>query len=372
MNGVLESLLCERRLIVLVGEGGVGKTSTAAALAVAAAGLGRRVGVLTVDPAPRLGDALGLVRIESTPTPVELGEQADGGGSLHAMRLDTKRTFDRMVERFAPSAETAKQLLDNPIYEAVSGSLGGSEQYMAFQVLHEFAENDDYDLIIIDTPPAEHATDLLAAPARLGDLLDSGAASILAEPTRILARAGSTVARVSFGLLLAVLKGLTGNALQSQLSEFVTLVDSLLADLHDRSAEIADLLRDEATAFVLVVRPRPGDVKQADSFARGLASDGIDIRVVVVNRLTPARAADRTQISATHLREAPPGSEEAIATMEREIDALRRLEVEALDHARGGFARGTSPPAVLAIDALAWDIATLDDIHRLAAKLLRA
>ncbi|MFT4572078.1 MAG: anion-transporting ArsA/GET3 family ATPase [Hyphomicrobiaceae bacterium] len=361
---LLDEFIRDRRLIVLVGEGGVGKTSVAASLALAAAESGRRTAVLTVDPAPRLGDALGLGPIGGHPQMVPLASGAKG--SLVAMRLDGKGTFDRMVEKFAADPERAQELLANPIYHTLSGSLGGSEHYMAFQRLYELAESDQYDLLVVDTPPAANARDLLSAPSRLTDLLDSGAMSILAEPARILARAGSAIVRASFSLILAVLKRVAGSSLQQQVSEFVALFDDLLAGLADRAKAIEALLRADTTAFVLVARPRPDSVTTTIEFRNALAEAGIQADALVINRMTPRRPTDRAQARSKRLSGAPEGALDAITVMEREMDALRSLEAEAVTHLR----QRAGGAQVLPIAALDSDVSTLHDIRGIAARAL--
>jgi arsenite-transporting ATPase len=183
----LTELLAGKRLVVLVGQGGVGKTSVSAAIAWARAEAGERVAVLTIDPAPRLGDALGLASIDAEPQRVAL--PAAVRGTLTAMRLDTRRTFDRMISQHAPSPETAARLLAHPLYRSIANQLGGTESYMAFQRLHELDAAGGHDCLVVDTPPAVNAAQLLAAPARLTGLLDTGALSVLADPSRVLTRA---------------------------------------------------------------------------------------------------------------------------------------------------------------------------------------
>jgi anion-transporting ArsA/GET3 family ATPase len=363
VNG-LAPLIDGSRLVVLVGEGGVGKTSTAAALALAAAERGRRTAVLTVDPAPRLGDALGLGPIQGEARAVPL--DASVAGSLEAMRLDAKGTFDRMVERFATDQAAAESLLANPVYRAVSGSLGGSEHYMAFQRLYELYETDDHDLLVVDTPPAANATDLLSAPARLSALLDAGALAILAEPARILARAGSALVRASFALILTVLERVAGDSLQREVAEFVRLFEQLLAGLEDRARAIDALLRAETTAFVLVARPSPDSVATTGAFARSLTRAGIHVDAMVVNRVTPPRPADRSVPRSERLRGAPPGILAAVTAMEHDMDALRLMESEALSRLRQGAA-GTP---ILAVPALETDLGSLDDLRRIGARLM--
>ncbi len=357
-----------KRLVVLVGEGGVGKTSTAAALAYGHACAGRSVAVLTVDPAPRLGDALGIRDIEAAPRAVALPGGHAAKGSLVAMRLDSKRTFDRMVKRYAPSREAAQALLRHPIYQAVSGSLGGSEHYMAFQRLSELIESAGQDLLVIDTPPAVNASELLAAPARLTGLFDTGALSILAEPARLLARATSTFARASLGFVISVVERVAGDSLKTGVGDFIGLFGDILAGLEDRTSAINELLRSPETAFVMVVRPRSNDVARAVAFQKALAAIGLHIDAIVVNRLTPPPGVDRVRSRAERLVNAPAPARGAIVVMEREMDSLRQIESKALANLRDAMTEPDAP-VVIAVTSLDVDVATLDDIATLAGEL---
>jgi len=367
MSGSIADLIASRRLLVFVGEGGVGKTSTAAAAALAAAAAGRDVAVLTVDPAPRLGDALGLGSFDEQPRRVEVCDRLPGGGSVVAMRLDTKRTFDRVVQRFAPGADGADAILDNPIYQTISGSLGGSESYMAFQRLHELTEEGDHDLLVVDTPPAVHAAELLSAPLRLDTLLDTRLVSILANPAQVVARAGSTVARATTAILVSVLERLTGAELHQQISAFVENFEHVLTGLSQQTRAIESLLRAPGTAFVEVVRPRPACVEAAVALERSLAQSRIAIEAVVVNRMTPPPGPDRTRSRRQRLEGAPTGTEAAVTRMEGDLDGLRAAEAGAVAMLRAGFARRPAheQPAVVEVASLDHDVTSLDDVLRL-------
>src|SRR5439155_7719752 len=191
--------------LLCVGGGGVGKTTTAAALAVEAARRGRKTAVLTVDPSPRLKDALGLGTLSARPRRVPLGSIGARGAHLDALLLDVKRTFDELVLALAPSPAHAEAVLANRLYQNLSGTLAGTAEYMAVEQVYRLAAEGGYDLLVVDTPPARHAVDFLDAPRRLANLLDSRAFAILKNPTSILPAAGSRLAQL---LLAAVLRGL--------------------------------------------------------------------------------------------------------------------------------------------------------------------
>jgi len=372
MKTAAARLLDEKKLVVFVGEGGVGKTSLAAATALAAAGRGRRVAVLTVDPAPRLGDALGLSCIDGKAREVALPKGCAPGGSLSAQRLDTKHTFDRMVESMSPSTEAARILLANPIYQAISTSLGGSEHYMTFQRLYELVEEKRYDMLVIDTPPAVHAADLLSTPVRLGALLETGAPSILADPARILARSGSQLAKTTALILISVIEKVSGLSLSAQISEFMGGFEAMLEDLSDRTEKISALLRAEQTAFCLVTRPQGERVASTLAFASALAGHGIELDTVLVNRVTPQRRAAELGGESTgpHSYEgAAPGTQECVRAMEAAVEELRSHEAEALQSLETGFAARDEVVAIRKLGALDRDISGIRELAELAVAL---
>src|SRR5262245_14561424 len=249
----LLELLDTRRLVLCVGSGGVGKTTTAAALAVAAARRGRRTVVLTVDPAQRLRDALAIGSLDGHPRAVPL----PGGGRMDAMLLDVKRTFDELIEGLASTPEQARRVLDNRLYQNLSGTLAGSAEYMAVETVLRLAETGKHDLLVVDTPPARHAVDFLDAPRRLLALLDSRAFAILKDPTSILPGAASRLAQF---VLTGVLRGLerfTGIGLVREIGDFVGVIEDLTGALRTRVAEVDALLKGDATSLLLITAPEP-------------------------------------------------------------------------------------------------------------------
>jgi anion-transporting ArsA/GET3 family ATPase len=213
----LARLIAERRVVVCVGSGGVGKTTTAAALAVAAAREGRRTVVLTVDPAQRLKDALGIGTLDGRARRVPLGR----GHHLDAMLLDVKRTFDELVRGLATHPEQAARVLENRLYQNLSSTLAGTAEYMAIESVQRLVEAGAHDLLVVDTPPARHAVDFLDAPRRLLALLDSRAFAILKDPTSILPAAGSRLAHMVLSGVLHGLERFTGVTLVREIGEFV-------------------------------------------------------------------------------------------------------------------------------------------------------
>ncbi len=279
----LADVLDGRRLVLCVGSGGVGKTTTSAALGVAAARRGRRTAVLTVDPAQRLRDALGLAALDDEPHPVAI----EGGARLDAMLLDVKRTFDELVTGLASSPAQARRILDNRLYQNLSGTLAGSAEYMAVERVLRLTEAGDHDLLVVDTPPARHAVDFLDAPRRLLALLDSRAFAILKDPTSILPAAGSRLAHL---VLTGVLRGLerfTGLGLVREVGDFVRIIEDLTGGLRARVAQVDALLRSEATALLCVTAPEPRLIAETEELAGALAAVRLRVHGVVVNRVLP-------------------------------------------------------------------------------------
>jgi len=283
-GGRLAPLLDRQQLVVCVGSGGVGKTTTAAALGIAGAHRGRRTAVLTIDPARRLRDALGITTLDGTPHRVPLGRRA---GSLDAMILDTKRTFDELIQRYAPTGAAAERVLTNRIYESVSTALAGSQEYMAMERLHALAGSGDYDLLVVDTPPTQHALDFLEAPERLTALLTSRAASILQNPSLILAREGSRLAQAALSAVLRGLERFTGFEMLRDVAEFVGGLEEFSAGFQERAASVARFLREPATSFVLVTTPESARIAETLAFHAELVRAGLPFAAFVVNRVLP-------------------------------------------------------------------------------------
>ena len=285
----LSEILDGRRLVLCVGSGGVGKTTTAAALAVGAARRGRRTAVLTVDPAQRLRDALGLGDLDGRPRRVPLpGDHA----RLDAMLLDVKRTFDELVIGLASTPEQARRVLDNRLYQNLSGTLAGSAEYMAVETVLRLAETGDYDLLIVDTPPARHAVDFLDAPRRLLRLLDSRAFAILKDPTSILPGASSRLAQYVLGGVLRGLERFTGIGLVREIGDFVRVIEDLTGALRVRVAEVDALLKSDATSLLLVTAPEPRLTGETEELARALADVQLRVHGVIVNRVLPRAVYD--------------------------------------------------------------------------------
>jgi len=358
----LPELLDTRRVVLCVGSGGVGKTTTAAALAVAAARRGRHTVVLTVDPAQRLRDALAIGELDGRPRRVPL----QGGARLDAMLLDVKRTFDELVEGLASTPEQARRVLDNRLYQNLSGTLAGSAEYMAVESVLRLSETGDYDLLVVDTPPARHAVDFLDAPRRLLALLDSRAFSILKDPTSILPGAGSRIAHFVLSGVLRGLERFTGIGLIGEIGEFVRAIEDLTGALRARVAQVNALLASDATALVLVTAPEPRLITETEELARALAAVHLRTHGVVVNRVLP-RALYGSAVAAP----APPaGVPRQLATrLEHALAEVRTLAARQ-EATLEPLLRTAGAPVLAEVPFLATPPGSLADLDALAGHLL--
>lgn len=276
----LSEMLASAELLVTCGPGGVGKTTTAAALGLAAARAGRRVVVVTIDPARRLADALGI-EASNTGQPHVVTGVVDPPGSFAALMLDAESTFDQLIRDRAGDA--AEAVLNNSVYRSIAGSLAGAQEYMAIERLHQLHSSGDYDLVIIDTPPSRHAIDVLDAPDRLVRFLSNPAYRALTMPTRSLAR----VTNAASGAFLWTIKRLAGPKIVEETIEFFRSLSGMEAGLRARAAEMSTLLRDERTSFVLVSSPRAEAIDEATFLANALSEGKFRLGGVVINLIHP-------------------------------------------------------------------------------------
>ncbi len=282
-----DSLFSQHKVVACVGPGGVGKTTLSAAIALGAARRGYRALVLTIDPARRLADALG-VAIGSEPTPIPtpiLAQLGISEGRLSALMLDTQSTFDSMVERFARDETTRQRILDNEIYARVSDALAGSTEYSAMEKLAELVELEEYDLIVLDTPPSAHALDFLEAPERLLGLIDSRIAKLLIRPAMNAGRFGQRLFQRSTAPLFSLIERITGLGFLEELSEFLLIFEEMSDGFRARATSVRKLLFGGETAFLLVSGPGSGQVEQALALEHGLEELGVPVRGVLLNRM---------------------------------------------------------------------------------------
>lgn len=293
----LAEVVTDHRVLVVCGTGGVGKTTVSASLALSAALSGRKALVMTIDPARRLADSLGVSATlnEATEIDVEavLGLPLPEGGSLHAMMLDAKVTFDGMVGRFAKDPDTRDRILANEYYQRASESLGGSQEYMAMEKLREVVVSSDYDLVVLDTPPTRNALDFLEAPDRLLSMLHEGALSWLFRP-RGKKFSSSRAGRAIFGrgqqAMFGIFERFTGMEVVQGISEFVSAFSGLLDGMGARAGEVMELLKGDTSAFVLVASPNRIALSEALYFYDRLSDAEIPFRGFVINRVRPSSA----------------------------------------------------------------------------------
>jgi anion-transporting ArsA/GET3 family ATPase len=353
----LAALLGRTHVAVCAGAGGVGKTTTAAALAAGMAQRGRRVLVLTIDPARRLAGALGLPETGDDEHPVDLEAHGmAGSGSLHAAMLDARSTFDALVREQAPSPAAAERILGNPIYQQLAGAVAGSHEYMAMERLYEVWASGRYDLIVLDTPPSRHALDFLEAPGRVIRFVDG-------RTLRLLVRPGVRAGRLSLRALgntpqlaLGAVERLTGMTLLADVSEFLTAFDGMYGGFQRRADEVARLLASEETTFLLVTVPLLEPLTEADFFWRALRERDLPFGGVVVNKVhrsyvgggrsrlrararralaeagVPEPAASRAAQNLVHFQLLADRDRENIERLEQRMGADAVVEVPLLDH----------------------------------------
>lgn len=283
MTDRFDRLLRESNVIVCAGSGGVGKTTTSAALSVRAATIGLRVALVTIDPAKRLADALGLSNgLTNEPTRIELDSTA-GTGELWAMMLDTRTTFDQLISRYSPSSEQAERIKSNLFYRNISGALSGTQEYMAAEKLYELHKDDRFDLVVVDTPPTRQALDFLSAPARLNRFIDHPLYRIVIAPTNVGLKAVNAMTQP---VLKTIARVVGAQALEDALA-FFRAFQGLDVGFHERAKEVDVVLHERTTRYVVITSAQPEPVGEASFFVDELMKEGVTPTCLVVNRLQP-------------------------------------------------------------------------------------
>jgi anion-transporting ArsA/GET3 family ATPase len=357
MSDVLSTLAHDAEIIVTAGSGGVGKTTTAAVLALEGARTGRRAVVVTIDPAKRLADALGLEGLNNTPSEID----GDWPGELWALMLDTKSTFDDLVVTHAGDESQARRILDNRFYKNISGALSGTQEYMAMEKLYELHALHDFDLVVVDTPPTRHALDFLDAPRRLTRFLDHRLYRILMAPTRGLMKA----ANVAVQPFVRTVSRVVGAEVLDDAVTFFTAFSGMEEGFKSRANTVFELLASPRTAFVLVASPRRDTVEEADFFARRLREAGISVRALIVNRMHPRFGeglAEATRERATTLAGTDLGA--LYANL-----ADFRLVASREEQHLAGLAELVAPAPVVRVPFLRTDVHDLDGLTEVAHHL---
>lgn len=288
--GDLDALLRESRVLICAGSGGVGKTTTAASIAVRAAYSGLRTVVMTIDPARRLANSLGIRDLGGKPAPVSL--PGLGAGSLDAMMLDQKGAWDELVDRHAPNAEARERILANRFYQSLSETFAGSQEYMAIEQLCDLYESDRYDLVVVDTPPTRHALDFLEAPQRLADFLDRNVIKWFVKPYFAAGWSTMQIVNRTAGMLFRRLEEATGISALVEVSEFFAAMSGLFDGFELRVRRVYELLRSPDTSFVLVATPEEQVLREGRYFSHQVAELDMALRAVVFNRVHHIRNGD--------------------------------------------------------------------------------
>ena len=354
----LRQLLDERRILVCCGSGGVGKTTTAAVLALEAARSGRRAVVVTIDPAKRLADALGLEGLTGTPSKID----GDWPGELWALMLDTKSTFDDLVVANASSPEQGQRILENRFYRNISGALSGTQEYMAMEKLYELHQRTDFDLVVVDTPPTRNALDFIDAPRRLSRFLDHRLFRMITSPGRGLARAVNVAAQT----FLRTVAKVVGAEVIDDAVAFFQAFEGMEEGFKERADAVLRLLSDDDTAFVLVASPRRDTIAEAQYFAEKLAEADITVRALIVNRMHPTFG-DGLAESARARAATLEGTD--LGGLYRNLAEFQLVASREEEHL-AGLAEAVAPAPVVRVPFLPTDVHDIDGLTEVASHLL--
>lgn len=360
----MKSILSDKsnRVVVCCGAGGVGKTTTAAAMALRAAEYGRNVVVLTIDPAKRLAQALGIKELGNSPQQVPLGPEVPG--ELHAMMLDMRRTFDEMVISYSEDGR-AQAILDNQFYQTVATSLAGTQEYMAMEKLGQLLAEDRWDLVVVDTPPSRNALDFLDAPKRLGSFMDSRLWKLLLGPGRGLGRLVTGV----MGLAMRALSTVLGSKMLSDAASFVQSLDSTFGGFREKADRTYELLKRRGTQFVVVSAAEPDALREAAFFVDRLSEEGMPLAGLILNRthpmlceLTVERAVDgATDLEAT--------GDDALTAGVLRIHADRGQTAKREVRLLSRFTGANPHVRVVGVPSLPFDVSDMDALQAIADQI---
>ncbi len=346
----LEPLLEGKRMVICAGSGGVGKTTTAAAVALGLAESGLKVAVVTIDPARRLANALGLSELSNEPTRVE----CEADGELWAMMLDAKRTFDQLIEHLAPDEQTRDEVLENRIYQQLSTAVAGSQEFTAIAKLYELDASGSWDVLVLDTPPARNALDFLDAPGRLSRFFQGRAIRIFLKPAGLFGR--------GTGLVFGVMRRITGVDLLRDLSAFFHALSGMIDAFTERARRVGALLEDPATTFLIVTAPRHDPVEEAIFFHRKLREAGMPFGGLVVNRVHQPPSDELPQDVAESLG---PKLAERVNAATGQLAALASRDAANVERLRSSL----GDPPTLVVPELEDDVHDLEGLVRVRSHL---
>lgn len=285
----LENLLKEKKVLICCGSGGVGKTTTSAALALSAASRGMKTLVLTIDPAKRLANSLGIQSIDYQEKEIpnktfqSIGLKVEA--PLYAMMLDTKRTFDSIIQKYASSPEQAQAVLDNKLYQHLSNMIAGSQEYMAMEKLYEIIQERDYDLIVLDTPPSRHALDFLDAPQKMSSMIGDSVMKWFLKPSLFVSRAGFNLLDKSMRRVFKSFDKVAGFEFLQDLSTMLVTTSGMLKGFQERADKVQDLLHNPQTSFLLIASPQPIPLLEADFFFKKIKENKLPFAGFLFNRV---------------------------------------------------------------------------------------
>jgi anion-transporting ArsA/GET3 family ATPase len=364
----VDTLLARSEIIVCCGAGGVGKTTTAAALALRAAEQGRNVCVLTIDPARRLAQSMGLTELDNTPREVR-GIDGAAGGHLDAMMLDMKRTFDDIVLTHSDKAR-AEAIFANPFYVSLSSSFAGTQEYMAMEKLGQLKAEGRWDLIVVDTPPSRSALDFLDAPQRLGRFLDGRMIRLLTAPARAGGRAYLKVFTIGMKVFTDVLNRILGAQALKDLSLFVSSLETMFGGFRERADHTYQLLKEPGTSFIVVAVPERDALREAAYFVERLETEHMPLAGLVLNRVHSSAAASLSVERSLAAAEALDDTgDEPLAAGVLRIHA-ERLAATKRDRRRASQFHSAHPSVrMVAVAAQAGDVHDLDGLREIGSEL---
>ncbi|MBF0104123.1 MAG: ArsA family ATPase [Deltaproteobacteria bacterium] len=273
----------ETRVLLVCGSGGVGKTTIAAAMGLKMSLAGYKTIVLTIDPAKRLADSLGIKSLSDEPEKITLPE--NNGGEMWAMMLDTKRTFDRIIEKYASSAETRNKIINNKLYQHMSQMLAGTQEYMAMERLYEIYKQNTFDVMIVDTPPVQNARDFLSAPQRMMNMINNSMLHLLLKPSLSLGKSGLKFLERGSQQILKAFDRITGFAFLQEMSEMIVAFKDLLGGFETRASEVNSLLKLDTTHFVIVCTTNANSIMETQDFFKQISDQGFNLKKIIINRV---------------------------------------------------------------------------------------